>query len=93
MRGVERPREVKPLTYLTPQISQEACLLLSFDPLGNDSETQGVGEANDRIFETMKHVLKMDMLGDTLRLKSSTLGGGIQMAQDYGREIAKKLEG
>jgi flavorubredoxin len=51
------------------------------------------GEANDRIFETMKHILKMDMLGDTLRLKASTLGGGIQMAQDYGREIAKKLEG
>jgi len=51
------------------------------------------GEANDRIFETMKHILKMDMLGDTLRLKSSTLGGGVRMAQDYGREIAKKLEG
>ena len=51
------------------------------------------GEANDRIFETMKHILKMAMLGDTLRLKSSTLGGGIQMAQDYGREIAKKLGG
>ena len=50
------------------------------------------GEANDRIFNTMKHVLKMDMVADTLRLKSSSLGGGIQMAQDYGREIAKKLE-
>ena len=50
------------------------------------------GEANDRIFGTMKHILKMDMLGDTLRLKSSTLGGGVQMAQDYGRAIAKKLE-
>lgn len=49
------------------------------------------GEANDRIFETMKHILKMDLVGDTLRLKSSTLGGGLQMAQDYGREIAKKL--
>jgi flavorubredoxin len=49
------------------------------------------GEANDRIFDTMKHVLKMDMVGDTLRLKSSSLGGGLQMAQDYGREIAKKL--
>jgi flavorubredoxin len=47
------------------------------------------GEANDRIFDTMKHILKMNMLGDTLRLKSSTLDGGIQMAQDYGREIAK----
>jgi len=51
------------------------------------------GEANDRIFDTMKHILKMDMVGDTLRLKSSSLGGGQQMAQDYGRQIAKKLEG
>lgn len=49
------------------------------------------GEANDRIFETMKHILKMDLVGDTLRLKSSSLGGGLQMAQDYGREIAKKF--
>ena len=51
------------------------------------------GEANDRIFETMKHILKMGMVGDTLRLKSCSLGGGMQMAQDYGRQIAKKLEG
>ena len=51
------------------------------------------GEANDRIFETMKHILKMDLVGDTLRLKSSSLGGGLQMAQDYGRAIAKKLDG
>jgi flavorubredoxin len=49
------------------------------------------GEANDRIFDTMKHILKMDVVGDTLRLKSSLLEGGLQMAQDYGREIAKKL--
>ncbi|MBW2583211.1 MAG: FprA family A-type flavoprotein [Deltaproteobacteria bacterium] len=51
------------------------------------------GEANDRIFETMKHVLKMDLVGDTLRLKSSSLDGGLQMAQDYGRAVAKKIEG
>ena len=50
------------------------------------------GEANDRIFDTMKHILKMDVVGDTLRLKSSSLEGGLQMAQDYGREIAKKLD-
>jgi flavorubredoxin len=50
------------------------------------------GEANDRIFETMKHILKMDLVGDTLRLKSSSLDGGMQMAQDYGRAIAKKFE-
>jgi len=51
------------------------------------------GEAIDRIFETMKHILKMDMVGDALRLKSSSLGGGRHMAQDYGRQIAAKLAG
>ncbi len=50
------------------------------------------GEAPDRIFDTMKNIFKMDMVGDPLRLKSSQLGGGVQMAQDYGREIAKKLD-
>ncbi|MDF1592687.1 MAG: flavodoxin domain-containing protein [Desulfobacterales bacterium] len=49
------------------------------------------GEAPDRIFDTMKHILKMDMVSSALRLKSSSIGGGVQMAQDYGREIAKKL--
>lgn len=49
------------------------------------------GEAPDRIFNTMKHILRMDMVGDALRLKASSLGGGIRMAQDYGRVIAGKL--
>ena len=48
------------------------------------------GEAPGRIFDTMTHVLKMNMVGEPLRLKSADLGGGIKMAQDYGREIAKK---
>ena len=49
------------------------------------------GEASDRIFDTMKHILKMDMVSSALRLKTSLLEGGLQMAQDYGREIAKKM--
>lgn len=49
------------------------------------------GEAPDRIFETMKNIFKMKMVSGPLRLKSSSLGGGIRMAQDYGREIAKLL--
>lgn len=49
------------------------------------------GEAPDRIFDTMKNIFKMNMVGGSLRLKSSSLGGGIQMAQDYGRQIAAKL--
>lgn len=51
------------------------------------------GEAPDRIFDTMKNIFKMEMVNAPLRLKNTTLGGGTQMAQDYGREIAKKLEG
>ena len=49
------------------------------------------GEASDRIFDTMKNIFKMDMVSGSLRLKSAHLQGGTQMAQDYGREIAKKL--
>ena len=51
------------------------------------------GEAPDRIYNTMENIFKMDMVSGPLRLKSSGLGGGIQMAQDYGREIGKKLSG
>lgn len=49
------------------------------------------GEAPDRIFDTMKHIFKMNMVGGPLKLKASSLGGGVQMAQDYGREMAEKL--
>ena len=48
-------------------------------------------EAQERVFETMKNIFKMDMVSGPLLLKSSELGGGIQMAQDYGREIAVRL--
>jgi flavorubredoxin len=51
------------------------------------------GEAPDRIFDTMKNIFKMNMVSNSLRLKSSSLGGGVKMAQDYGRDIAKKLAG
>ena len=50
------------------------------------------GEAPVRIFDTMKNIFKMDMVGGPLRLKSANLGGGSQMAQEYGREIAKRLK-
>lgn len=49
------------------------------------------GESPDRIYDTMKHIFQMEMVSDPLRLKSSLLEGGIQMAQGYGREIAEKL--
>ena len=49
------------------------------------------GEAPERIFNTMKHVLKMNMTGDCLRLKSASLEGGIPMAQGYGKQLAARL--
>lgn len=49
------------------------------------------GEAPPRIYNTLKHVLRMDMVGGPLMLKSATMGGGIKMAQDYGREVARKM--
>lgn len=49
------------------------------------------GEAPDRIYDTMKHILEMDMVSGPLRLKSASLGGGTQMAQEYGREVGNKL--
>lgn len=49
------------------------------------------GEAPDRIFDTMKNISKMDMVSGPLRLKSASLGGGTQRAQDYGKDIGKKL--
>ena len=50
------------------------------------------GEAPDRIFDTMANIFQMDMVTGPLRLKSSSLGGGIQMAQDYGKQIAEKIK-
>lgn len=49
------------------------------------------GEAPGRIFDTMTHIFKMDMVGGPLQLKSASLGGGLQMAQGYGKKIAEKL--
>ncbi len=49
------------------------------------------GEAPGRIFDTMKNIMKMDMVSGPLMLKSALLGGGTQMAQGYGKDIAKKL--
>lgn len=49
------------------------------------------GEAPDRISGTMKNIYKMQMVAGPLRLKSSSLEGGMKAAQDYGKEIASKL--
>lgn len=50
------------------------------------------GEAAERIYDTMANIYKMEMVGGPLMLKNATIGGGMKMAQDYGKEVAKKLE-
>jgi flavorubredoxin len=50
------------------------------------------GEAPERIYQTMKNIFNMNMVSDALRLKNVILGGGVQMAQEYGRSIARKLK-
>jgi flavorubredoxin len=50
------------------------------------------GEAPDRIFDTMKNIFEMEMVSGPLRLKSASFGGGVQMAQDYGKQLGKKIK-
>lgn len=77
---------MKTLLFLAEKANLEAKVGGAFGAFGWS------GEAPDRIFNTMKNIFKMDMSSDPLRLKSTSLGGGLEMAQDYGREIAKKLK-
>jgi flavorubredoxin len=49
------------------------------------------GEGGERVYQTMQHVLKMNMTGDCLRLKSAVLEGGVPMAQGYGRTLGGKV--
>jgi flavorubredoxin len=76
---------MKTLLFLAEKASLEGKIGGSFGAFGWS------GEAPERIFDTMRHIFKMDMVSGPLMLKASSLGGGIQMAQDYGRQIAKKL--
>ena len=46
------------------------------------------GEAAGRIFDTMEHIFAMKMVTQgPLMLKASWIGGGVQAAQEYGKNI------
>ena len=50
------------------------------------------GEAPGRIFDTMNHIFKMNMVSDgPLMLKAAWVGGGIKAAQEYGKKIAAMI--
>lgn len=76
---------MKTLLFLAEKASLEGLVGGAFGAFGWS------GEAPERIFGTMKNIYKMEMMSGPLMLKSSSLGGGMQMAQDYGRSIAKKI--
>jgi len=81
----EMMQGMKTMLFLTENVDLEGKAGGSFGAFGWS------GEAPDRIYDTMKNIFKMDMVGDPLRLKSPSLGGGTQMAQHYGRNVGKKL--
>ena len=85
-------------TYHGDMIQGMKTLLFTAEKAGLEGKVGGAfgafgwsGVAPERIFGTMEHIFKMDMVSGPLSLKSSSLGGAVQMAQDYGREIAEKL--
>lgn len=86
-------------TYHGDMVQSMKNLLFLVEKAGLENKTGGAfgafgwsGEAPERIFGTMKNIFKMDMVNGPLMLKNSSLGGGIRMAQDYGREIAGKMK-
>jgi flavorubredoxin len=83
----EMMQAMKTLLFLAAQVDLTGKVGGSFGSYGWS------GEATDRIYDTMQNVLKMDMVGTPLRLKSAALQGALQMAQDYGRAIGKKIGG
>jgi len=83
----EMMQGMKTLLFLAEKANLEGKIGGSFGAFGWS------GEAPNRIYETMKNIFKMEMVSGPLRLKSASLGGGSTMAQDYGKDIGKKLAG
>lgn len=81
----EMMQAMKTMLFLAEKVNLEGKVGGSFGAFGWS------GEAPGRTYDTMKNIFKMNMVSDPLMLKSSSLGGGIKMAQDYGRKIGEKL--
>lgn len=58
---------------------------------GSFGAFEWTGEAPTRIWETMKHILGMDMVDVPLRIRSATNEADCEKARDYGRQVAAKL--
>jgi NAD(P)H dehydrogenase (quinone) len=85
-------------TYHGDMLQSMKTMLFLAEKAGLDGKVGGAfgafgwsGEAPDRIYNTMLNIFNMNMVSGPLLLKASSLGGGVQMAQGYGREVAEKL--
>jgi flavorubredoxin len=81
----EMLQSMKTMLFLAEKVNLEGKVGGTFGAHGWSTEAQ------DRIYNTMKEIFKMDMTRGPLLLKSASLGGGVQMAHDYGKEIGSKL--
>ena len=82
----EMMQSMKTMLFLAEKADLEGKVGAAFGAFGWS------GEAPGRIYDTMKNIFKMNMVSGPLMLKSASLGGGIQMAQQYGKDISKKLQ-
>jgi len=87
-------------TYHGEMMESMKTLLFLAEKAGLEGLTGGAfgafgwsGEAPERIYNTMLNIFKMKMVSGPLSLKSGQLAGGIQMAQQYGRDVAANIEG
>lgn len=87
-------------TYHGEMLQSMKTFLFALEKLNLEGKVGGAfgsfgwsGEAPGRIYDTMKHIFKMDLVGGPLMLKTASLGGGIKMAQEYGTDIANKISG
>jgi flavorubredoxin len=76
---------MKTMLFLAEKVNLEGKIGGSYGAFGWS------GEAPGRIYDTMTNIYKMEMVSGPLTLKSASLGGGTKMAQDYGRDIGKKI--
>ncbi len=83
----EMMRPMKTLLFLAEKARLEGVVGGAFGAFGWS------GEAPERIYNTMLNIFKMRMVSGPLSLRSSSLAGGIQMAQQYGRDLVALLEG
>ncbi|OQY04650.1 MAG: nitric oxide synthase, partial [Desulfobacteraceae bacterium 4572_123] len=78
-------QKMKTLLFLAEKVNLEGKIGGAFGAF------EWSGEAPGRICDTMENIFKMDMAAGPLMLKSADLGGGLQMAHEYGKKIAAKM--